>query len=48
MQCPGVLFASVEDTVSANTRSGVSTEQGDVCFHPEGSVAASTSAFGFV
>jgi hypothetical protein len=48
MQCAGVLFASVEDTVSANTRSGVSTEQGDVCFHPEGGVAASASAFGFV
>jgi hypothetical protein len=48
MQCAGVLFASVEDTVSANTRAGVSTEQGDVCFHPEGSVAASASAFGFV
>jgi hypothetical protein len=48
MQCAGVLFASVDDDVSANTRSGVSTAQRDVCFHPEGSVATSASAFGFV
>jgi hypothetical protein len=47
MQCAGVLFASVVLAVSANTRSGVSTEQADVCVHPDGNAAASASASGF-
>jgi hypothetical protein len=48
MQCAGVLFANVVLAVSAKTRVGVSTEQGDVCVHPDGSAAASASASGFV
>jgi hypothetical protein len=47
MQCAGVLFASVVLAVSANTRAGVSTEQADVCFHPDGSAAACANASGF-
>jgi hypothetical protein len=47
MQCAGVLFDNVVLTVSAKTRSGVSTEQADVCVHPDGSAAASARASGF-
>jgi hypothetical protein len=48
MQCAGVLFANVVLAVSAKTREDVSTEQADVCVHPDGSAAASASATGFV